>query len=276
MAAAEPRGELADARPVRADEHLRVRRPVVHADRRRGRLGRRRTTAATSSGVELARPDVRERDAERGRVGDDPVGDGQRMEAPVDRERVHRHLRPGDQLLDEHDARRARARARARTPPRARPVVRHEREPLLALEVGRLDDARVAELGGRGRRLGQARARRDSRACGTPASAKRSRWRSFDVAACAVGGSSGCGSPRRCGDAGRDRDREVDARRDDAVDALRRRRAGRSPARPRRTRSRAGRRSGSPGARGSRSTAITCRPALVRRLEQPELRRPRP
>jgi hypothetical protein len=82
-----------------------------------------------------------ERDTERGRVGRQPVGDGERSELACHREADDRHLRSRDQLLDE---RRARPRRVSRRGDRLRDLVRveHEREALLALSVGRLDDQR--------------------------------------------------------------------------------------------------------------------------------------
>ena len=44
---------------------------------------------------------------------------------------------------------------------------------------------------------GRRRAPSSSRGCGTPAAAKRSRWRDFVVASAAVAASIGCGSPSR-------------------------------------------------------------------------------
>ena len=72
----------------------------------------------------------------------------------------------------------------------------HEHEPLLALAVGRLDDARVAERGRRGA-ASSSEAQTTWRGWGTPASANRSRWRSFEVASTAVAGPIGCGSAWR-------------------------------------------------------------------------------
>ena len=109
-----------DTGPSVAEQHLRVRRPVANAERRGGRRAQPATAASTSAGA-LARPDVGERDAERGRLGDDAVGHGERDERAADGEGVDRQLRPVDELLDEHDRPARRARAPARTPPRARP-----------------------------------------------------------------------------------------------------------------------------------------------------------
>src|SRR5581483_3341191 len=129
VASSEPHRELDDEGAPLADDDLRVRRPVSHSDRLRGRLcrGDRRPGLL---GQQRARPHVRERDPERGRAGDDAVGDGQREEPAADREGVHRHLAAGHEL------------------------VLHEHEPLLPLPVRRLDDAGVAEArGGRSRLL---------------------------------------------------------------------------------------------------------------------------
>src|SRR5204863_7627180 len=51
--------------------------------------------------LELARPDVRERHAERGQTGGEAVGHGQGKEVPAGRERIDRDLAPGDVLLDQ-------------------------------------------------------------------------------------------------------------------------------------------------------------------------------
>src|SRR5262245_21690486 len=99
VAAAESRRDLDHLRTVGPDPKLRVARAVLdpeRADRRLGHLGRLPAC--------LARPDVCQRNAERGRLGGQAVGDGQRMELAAQRERVHGHLGPLDQLLDDRDA----------------------------------------------------------------------------------------------------------------------------------------------------------------------------
>ena len=85
--------------------------------------------------------------------------------------------------------------ARLRAPRRA-PRASATSAALLALAVGRLDDARVADGSAAAARLVDV-VHVSYAGCGTPASAKRSRWRSFDVARTAVSGESGCGSPSR-------------------------------------------------------------------------------
>src|SRR5581483_6588355 len=89
--AAEPRRELDDERAAHADHDLRVRGAVFHPDR----LGRRPRGVDRGRGLvreQRARPHVRQRDAECGRLRDDAIGDRQREERAGDRERVHRHL----------------------------------------------------------------------------------------------------------------------------------------------------------------------------------------
>ena len=169
---------------------------------------------------ERARPDVRERDAERRRLGAHAVGDRQRVEAAVERERVHRHLRPVDELLDEAGVRRVRPRARRRPRRSASDSSVDEREAALALPVGRLDDAREAEPLDRRARLLEALQSSRRAAAARPPRAKRSRCRTFDVASTAVSGEIGCGSAEPLRDARGDPDGPVDARRDHAVDAL--------------------------------------------------------
>ena len=82
---------------------------------------------------------MRERDPERRRLGGQAVGDGQRMELAAHREGVDGHLRPVDELLDD---RRAAAGLCDRARDRGRELVlgAHERQALLPLPVGRLDD----------------------------------------------------------------------------------------------------------------------------------------
>ena len=174
--AAEPGGQLDDVRAALADDDLRVRRPVANAERLR-RRPRGVDRRADLVRCERARPDVRERNAERRRLGDEAVGDGQRREAAVDRERVHRHL-----AARERAPRRGRRSTATRASASANASAscdssRHEHEPFLALAVGRLDDARVAEPGRCRRRLLEASSRRRGAGAGTPASANRSRWR---------------------------------------------------------------------------------------------------
>src|SRR5205085_5578248 len=65
VAAAQPCRQLADAGPVRADQHLRVARPVLDPDSMGGD-GRGLDDRADLGGLELARPRVRECNAERG------------------------------------------------------------------------------------------------------------------------------------------------------------------------------------------------------------------
>ena len=89
-------------------------------------------------------PDVRERHAERGRLGGQAVRHRQRREPAVERERVHRHLRSLDVLLDEDAPEPGLGERRPRAVVELRSI-RHEREPALTLAVGRLHDARERE-----------------------------------------------------------------------------------------------------------------------------------
>src|SRR3954454_16109067 len=91
--AAEAGGQLDDVCTALADDDLRVRRAVTYAERIR------RRPRGLDRGTDLlrrqrARPDVRQRDAERRRLGDHAVGDRQRVESPVDGEGVHRYFSP--------------------------------------------------------------------------------------------------------------------------------------------------------------------------------------
>ena len=216
MAAAEARGELADAGPAGPSRSCVYVGPSVDAERLRGRS---RGLDRRVDSPELAPPDVRERDSERGRLGDDAVGHRQRHEPPADRERVHRHLRPVDELLDAARARRARRRAQSRTRRRAPPALAHDREPFCPCRSGGLTT--------NGYPIRSAAARASTsvgttayRGCGTPASASRWRWRSFEVASTAASGDERVRQPEPRGDPRRDRDREVDPGRDHAVEPL--------------------------------------------------------
>ena len=217
--AADPRRELDDVRAPLADHHLGVRRPLLDPERGCGRSGcldRR----ADRCRLERAWPDMGESDSERGRLGDDPVGDGQRCEATADREGVDGHLAPGNELLDEHHVR-ARLLERERESVLELPLPADEHEPLLALPIGRLDHAWVAEAVGSRPCLLERRADhvarvRDAR-LGEPLALAELR-----------GGQDGGGWVDRVrqgeplGDPRGDRNRPVDAGRDDPVDALRR------------------------------------------------------
>src|SRR5262245_1483673 len=79
VAPAEAGRELADARPVGPDQHLRVARAVRHADCG-GRGGRRFDDRADLPRLELTRPHVRQRDAERRQRRRQPIGHRQRLE----------------------------------------------------------------------------------------------------------------------------------------------------------------------------------------------------
>ena len=171
VTSAQPRRELDDPRPVRADHDLRVRRA-----RSRSRALRPRAVPPRSRPRPRPRPATRARARRRRRgAGGKPVGDRERVESAVDRERVHRHLRARDELLDDQRAgcvRRASGGLDRAAASSAGSV--DERESPLTLTIGRLDDAREAERLGRFRagdrivvpRLRHARARRSVRAGG--------------------------------------------------------------------------------------------------------------
>ena len=267
MTATEPRRELADTRTVGPDENLRVARA-------RSRSRPRRAAAASSTApiwpARLARPDMRERDAERRRRGGQAdrspsAGGSARRPRSVDG-----HLGPGDELLDDQRRRCATRRARA-IASASSSAERDEREPALTLAVGRLDHAGEADALGRPRRRSAptdlVRRLRNTRL------AKRSRWRSLEVESVAV--------------SRRDRMRQREplrtvrrsppasrSRRDQPVDAL----GAGEPLDARLVLGREDRAPvgvAEPGADGSRSSAITMQLTRPRCGEQAELRRAR-
>ena len=209
MPPAEARSQLNHAGSVRSDADLGVGRPVADAERLGGGAG----GLDRSLCFRNTRPDVRQRDAERGRVGGDAVGDEQRVEDAVDRDGVDRHLRAFDELLDEADLA-AGGVERGVDRRRQLRLGADEREAALALAVGRLDDARdrqpVDDAGDELRaRLRHARLRE-------PVALPRLRRRERR------GGRVDRVRQRQpLGDARRDADRPVGARRDDPVDVLR-------------------------------------------------------
>src|SRR5436189_1840228 len=79
VAAAQARGQLADAWPLRAEQHLYVAGAVRDPDGAR-RARRSLDRGADLRRLELARPDVREGDAERRQRRGQPVGHGEREE----------------------------------------------------------------------------------------------------------------------------------------------------------------------------------------------------
>ena len=223
MPAAEPGGDLHHDRPVRADPELRVRR-AVRGSRppppQRAQPRRRGLRSCTR------RPDVRERDAECGRLGGQPVGDGQRRRT---RRRARTRSR-SPRARRRAPPRGPRRRATPRAPPRAQPR---------APRGSRTSDSprcpcRSGAFTTHGNRDAPARAGRDAEAAVRRPPRTRSRWRAFDVA-------SAAGRARRSGAAARSaprcapRSRPASRRR--ARRSRRRRaraRAGRSPPRPRR------------------------------------------
>src|SRR5436190_18713916 len=144
VAAAQARGQLADAWPLRAEQHLYVARAVRDSD------GARRARRSLDHGAdlrrpELARPDVRQGDAERRQRRGQPVGHGEREEMAVHGERVHRHLAAGNELLDEQG--RA-ARGVERDSHGLLDILGRadQRQASLPLPVGRLHDTGKADL----------------------------------------------------------------------------------------------------------------------------------
>jgi hypothetical protein len=136
VAAAEPGGELHDPGAVVGEAHLRVRRAVLDPERLGGRAG----GCDCFRDVVGARPGVRERNSERGRLGGETVGDGKWIKGAVDGKGVDRNLGTLDELLHESAAspRFGHGELDRRLELGG---VADQREPLLTLAVGRLDDA---------------------------------------------------------------------------------------------------------------------------------------
>ena len=163
------------ARPVGTDAQLGDGRAVVDFEGLGG-LPRERHRRVRV----LALPDVRQRSA---------VGHGQRVEDTGPGEGADGDDGLLDDLLDEAEPDPGGAQRRldrgAQLPRGA-----HERAGPAAVPVGRPHEARHADD----------LVRRETTCqpvCGTPASAKRSRWRSFEVESTAVSGEIGCGTPSR-------------------------------------------------------------------------------
>ncbi len=98
VAPAEAGCDLHHLGAVAADPKLDVHRPLLDPEGAAGLLGDVRNRLGRFE----ARPDVRERDAERGRLRHDPVCDGEGVEGAVAVEGAdHGHLRPVDELLDQ-------------------------------------------------------------------------------------------------------------------------------------------------------------------------------
>ena len=142
MTAAEPRRDLHHHRAARPDAKLGVRRPLADAER----LDRGAGDLDDRLLVVQGGPGVRERHAERGRVGSQAIRHRERGEPTVERERVHGHLRSFDVLLDEGAPGAGLGQRLLEGGVEIRPI-RHEREPALSLAVGRLHDAREREGG---------------------------------------------------------------------------------------------------------------------------------
>ena len=211
-------------------------------------------------------PDVRERDAERGRLGDQPVGDRERREDAADREADHRHLGPVDELLDERQPVPRRTRARSRSPPGSSAGSATSVSPFWPCRSGALTTTGPATSG-----TSSSPPTTHERGCGTPASreplalAELVRRQDRRLGRDRVRQPSALGDPR--GDA----DGPVGAGRDDPVDLERSDEPldrglvlGREDAA-------AVGEAGSPGAPGSRSTTAVQTPRALRGLEQSEL-----
>ena len=155
---------------------------------------------------------MRQRDAERGWVGGDAVGDEEGVEDAVDRDGVDGHLRPVDQLLDEADLAAGGVES-GRDRGRQLGLRADEGEAALSLAVGRLDDARDRQpLDDAGDEL---RARLGHARLGEAVALARLRRRERG------GGPVDRVRQRQpLGDARGDADRPVRARRDDPVDVL--------------------------------------------------------
>ncbi len=91
VTSAEPRRELAHPRPVGSEQHLCVARALRDPHPRRSDGGRF-DGGTDLRRLELARPDVCERNAERWERRRQPVRDRQRTEVSVRRERIDRDL----------------------------------------------------------------------------------------------------------------------------------------------------------------------------------------
>ncbi len=134
MTAAEPGRHLDHLGPSGPIAKLRVGRAVRDAQGGHGSFSHVRGLTP-----DVARPDVGQGDTEGRRRRRDPVGDGERREHPVHREADDGHLRAVDELLDQ---RQPVARGAAGDLDRRSELFRglDERQPFLALPVGRLDD----------------------------------------------------------------------------------------------------------------------------------------
>ena len=182
-AARRPRPRTA---PVRAEPDLGVARPVLDPERRRPRRARLDRPASSAW---RARPGVSERDAEGRRLGGHRSVTVSGMKPPSTRERRSRSARARRSA-----PRRARRRREASTAPRDRG---RELRPRRATSVSPRWPCRSGALTTHGNRAVAGSLAEHARGCGTPAAAKRSRCRVFDVASTAVAPSIGCGSPSR-------------------------------------------------------------------------------
>ncbi len=151
---------------------------------------RRRRARARRSHV--AGQDVGERDAERGRVGDDPVGDRERREAlpPIEKPTT---VTSGPSTSSSTSARPLRAALRAVSIAAGSSAGSSTSvRPFCPCRSGAFTTTGPVTAGS-----SSSPPTTHERGCGTPASASRSRWRSLFVAATAVAGVIGCGRPSR-------------------------------------------------------------------------------
>ena len=222
VAAADARRELREQRPVVAEQDLGRRRAELDADGTRSGGGRL-DHGADLSGLERRGPELHERDTECGRRSPLAIGDGQRHEPAVNRERVHGHDATADELLDEAVlALRLLERAGGRSSERL--AVVGKADAALAGAVERLDHDGIAELLGSARHLCERTA--DDRARLRDACL-------LEPFALLLARDGDLGGLRRdrvreaeaLGDAGSDRDRMVRAGSDHAVHLLRPREA---------------------------------------------------
>ena len=219
--AAEPRGELDDLRALRADDDLRVGRPVRDPER-----GRSLRAASTACG------DLRRRCAHGQTCASATPNAGgsascrsvtvSAWNRPPSEKRVDRHLLARRRAPRRGTTPPATPRAPRRPRPRARLVARTSDEPALALPVRRLHDAREAEPLDRVARLGERSCTSRCAAAATPASREAlALARPSTSRACATSRRERVRrAPSRSATRAAIADRPVDPRRDHAVDAL--------------------------------------------------------
>ena len=247
MTAAEARSQLNHAGSVRPDPDLGVRRAVPDRRAPRPRRGRPRSDLVLLN----TRPRVRQRDAERRRVGGEAVGDEERVEDAVDRDGLTVTSGPSTYSSTMYGAVPRGLDAPPRSPPGAPPRCARSVSPRWPWRSGALTTQGAT-------RLVEQRA-----AAGRPAAAKRSRCLDFVVDERRGRGVDRMRKPEPLGDPRGDAHGPVRARARRSRRRSRRARGGRSPARPRwrraracpRRRSRAPRDRGRPRSRTGRARA---------------------